>query len=109
MSNRTSRLAALLALTLPMLGGCAANETQVRSQGAMDLGCDPSSVSVQLTDRPYLGVTHYEAEGCGTTQSYVCRARFYSLGVPLGERTCKRAGNKPDSVISVVPSIYGGQ
>lgn len=100
MSNRTARLVALVAIALPMLAGCAANTAQVRTRGALDLGCDPANVDVQLTERPYLGVTRYEATGCGQTRSYDCRARFYSLGLPLGERTCKRAGAAPDPVIT---------
>jgi len=100
MSNRTGRVAGILAIALSMLTGCASNVAQVRTRGALDLGCDPSNVDVQLIDRPYVGVTRYEAAGCGATRSYECRARFYSLGLPLGEKTCKRPGGSPDPVIT---------
>jgi len=101
MSNRTRRIAGLVAIALPMLGGCASNVSQVRMRGALDLGCDPANLNVQLTERPYIGVTRYEATGCGTTRSYVCRARFYSVGLlPVGERSCKQSGEQPDAVIS---------
>jgi hypothetical protein len=100
MSNRTGRVAGLVVIASSMLTGCASNITQVRTQGALDLGCDPSNMNVQLTERPYAGVTRYEATGCGTTRSYVCRARFYYVGLPVGNRTCKRAGEQPDRVIS---------
>lgn len=97
MSNRKWTL---VAIAVPLLAGCAANETQVRTRGAVDLSCDLANVSVELTERPYLGVTRYEASGCGETRAYECRARFYSIGLPLGERTCKRAGSSPDPVIT---------
>ena len=100
MSNRTGRVVGLVAIALPMLAGCASNIAQVRTRGALDLGCDPSNMDVQLTERPYLGVTRYEATGCGATRSYVCRTRFYSVGLPVGKRTCKQVGERPDQVIS---------
>ena len=85
----------LVVIALPMLAGCASNIAQVRTRGALDLGCDLSNVDVQLTERPYVGVTRYTATGCGAARSYACSAHFYSLGLPLGERTCKRAGSGP--------------
>jgi hypothetical protein len=100
MSIRTGGVAGILAIVLSMLAGCASNVTQVRTRAALDLACDPSNVDVQLTERPYLGVTRYEAAGCGETRSYVCRAPFYSLGLPLGERTCKRPGSSHEPVIT---------
>lgn len=101
MSNRTGNVAALVAIALPMLlAGCASNIEQVRSRGALDLGCDVSNMDVQLTERPYVGVTRYEATGCGATRTYVCRARIYPVGLPVGNRTCKPAGERPDPVIA---------
>jgi len=70
-------------------------------RGALDLGCEPANLDVQLTERPYVGVTRYEATGCGATRSYVCSAKFYSVGfIPMGERSCKQAGAGPDAAIS---------
>lgn len=100
MSNRTGRVIGLVVIALPMLTACASNVAQVRTRGALDLGCDPSNMNVRLTERPYVGVTRYEATGCGATRSYVCRAQFYSVGLPVGKKTCKRAGERPDPVIS---------
>src|SRR5688572_4124800 len=100
MLNRIGTIVGLVVIALPMLAGCASNTSQVRTRSALDLDCDVSNVNVQLTERPYIGVTRYEATGCGETQSYVCRAQFYSVGLPLGKRTCKRAGERPDPVIS---------
>ena len=100
MSNRKGKVVAVAVIALSMLSGCAANTTQVRNRGALDIGCDVESVDVRLTERRYLGVTRYEASGCGQTRSYDCRARFYSVGLPLGERICKRAGSAPDPVIT---------
>lgn len=100
MSNGTGRIVALVVIALPMLAGCASNIAQVRTRGALDLGCDLSNIDVELTERPYVGVTRYEATGCGATRSYVCRAQFYSVGLPVGKRTCKRAGERPDPVIT---------
>ena len=59
MSNRTGRLMALVAIALPMLIGCATNSSQVRLRSAQDLDCDAESVSVKLTERPYVGVTRF--------------------------------------------------
>jgi hypothetical protein len=101
MSNRTGRILRLFAIALPMLAGCAANSTQVHTKAAADLSCDLPNVNVRLAERSYLGVTRYEATGCGETRSYECRARFYSLGLPLGQRTCKRAGGSPEPVIDL--------
>lgn len=93
MSNRTGGLMGIVVTALSLLTGCASNVTQVRTRSALDLGCDVSNVDVQLTERRYIGVTRYEATGCGETRSYECRARFYFLGLPMGERTCKRPGS----------------
>ncbi len=100
MSNRTGSLAALVAIALPMLAGCASNSSQVRLRSAQDLDCDAANVHVQLTERPYVGVTRYEATGCGESRSYECRARAYVAGVPMGERTCRRTGGPAGPVVS---------
>jgi hypothetical protein len=89
-----------LAMAALSIGGCATNVSQVRERGAVDLKCDASNVNVKLTERPYLGVTHYDATGCGETRSYQCSARFYLVGVPLSSRTCRRAGGPADAVVS---------
>ena len=96
MSNRTGTIMGLVAIALTMLAGCASNTAQVRTRGAVDLACDVSEVNVALTERPYVGITRYKATGCGAARSYECRADFYSLGLPLGERTCKRTGGPAD-------------
>ena len=100
MSNRPGRLIASVAIALPIITGCATNSSQVQQRGALDLDCDAASVSVQLTERPRIGVTHYEASGCGESRFYECRARAYVLGVPMGERTCRRTGNRAGPVVS---------
>lgn len=100
MSNRTRGLMGMVAVTLSMLTGCASNVTQVRTRSALDLGCDASEIDVQLIERPYVGVTRYEATGCGMTRSYECRTRFYVLGLPMSDRTCKRPGGSPGPVAS---------
>ena len=100
MSNRTGSLAALVAIAMTMLAGCATNSSQVRLRSAQDLDCDAANVHVELTERPYVGVTRYEASGCGESRSYECRARAYVAGVPLGERTCRRTGGPAGPVVS---------
>jgi hypothetical protein len=100
MENRTATALAIVLAALPLLTGCASNVTQVRTQGAVDLSCDPTNVDVKLTDRPYLGVTRYDAIGCGATRSYQCSARFYLAGLPMSDRICKRAGDGADPVVS---------
>jgi hypothetical protein len=100
MSNRTGRTIGLVAIALPIVAGCASNTAQIQTRAALDLRCESENVQVQLTERPYMGVTRYEAAGCGETRSYECRARVYWLGVPMGERTCRREGGKAGPVIS---------
>lgn len=100
MTNRTLRMVVFVVAAIPLLTGCASNVAKVRTRSAVDLDCDPSNVDVQLTERPYLGVTRYEATGCGATRSYQCSARFYIAGVPMGDRNCRRAGGPADPVVS---------
>jgi hypothetical protein len=100
MVNRRVGLAALVAIAVPMLTGCASNSAQVRLRSAQDLGCDAANVHVELTERPYVGVTRYEATGCGESRAYECRARAYVVGVPMGERTCRRTGGPAGPVVS---------
>ena len=100
MSNRIGRTIGLVAISLPMIGGCASNSSQVLLRSAQDLNCDEASVHVELTERPRVGVTRYEASGCGETRSYECRARAYVVGVPMGERTCRRTGDADGPVFS---------
>lgn len=100
MTNRTGRLIGLVAIVLPLLAGCASNSSQVRLRSAQDLDCDAANVHVELTERPRVGVTRYEATGCGESRSYECRARAYVAGVPMGERTCRRTGGPAGPVVS---------
>ena len=97
--NGNVRMIGLVAIALS-LAGCASNNSQVLLKSAQDLNCDEANVHVKLTERPYVGVTRYEAEGCGETRSYECRARAYVIGVPMGERTCRRTGDGADPVFS---------
>ena len=99
MFNSTGRVASVAVVVL-MLTGCATNISQVRARGAADLACDVSNVDVRLTERPYVGVTRYEASGCGEARSYECSARAYAVGLPFGQRTCKRAGQPSGPVVS---------
>jgi hypothetical protein len=89
-----------VAVALLTLAGCATNVSQVQTRGAADLACDISNVSVRLTERPYVGVTRYEAAGCGETRTYECNARAYAIGLPFGQRTCKRSGGPAGPVVS---------
>jgi len=89
-----------------MLAGCASNEFQVRERAAIDLKCDSEQVSVKLLERPYMGVTRYEADGCGDSRQYECRARAYSMGLPVGERACRREGGRPTGAAEL-PGRYG--
>ena len=98
MLNRSMILAAAVAMS--MLVGCASNSSQVLLRSAQDLNCDEANVHVKLTERPYVGVTRYEATGCGESRSYECRARAYVAGVPMGERTCRRTGDPAGPVFS---------
>jgi len=73
---------------------------QVLLRSAQDLECDAANVHVELTERPYVGVTRYEATGCGESRAYECRARAYVVGVPMGERICRRTGGPAGPVVS---------
>jgi len=97
MSNRIVMFAVIAA---SMLAGCASNNSQVLLKGAQDLNCDEADVHVKLTERPYVGVTRYEATGCGETRSYECRAKAYVVGIPMGERACRRTGDADGAVFS---------
>jgi hypothetical protein len=98
--NRSGRTIGWVAIAAATLAGCASNNYQVRLRGAQDLNCDEANVHIKLTERPYVGVTRYEATGCGDTRSYECRARAYVAGVPMGERTCRRTGEGADPVFT---------
>ena len=97
MSKRSAIMAVVAASTLV---GCASNSSQIRLRSAQDLNCEEANVHVELTERPYVGVTRYEASGCGETRFYECRARAYVAGVPMGERTCRRTGDAAGPVFS---------
>lgn len=94
------KLGPMVCIVAMGLGGCASNVSQVRERGAIDLGCEPSGVSVELVERPYVGVTRYQAHGCGDTRAYECSARLFTNGVPLGGRACRRAGGGPRPVVA---------
>jgi len=100
MANLNGRLMTLVVIAWPMIVGCATNGSQVQLRSAQDLDCDVENVSVKLTERPYIGVTRYEATGCGESRFYECRARAYVAGVPMGERTCRRTGDRAGPVVS---------
>lgn len=100
MLNRVCRAVGFVAIAAVMLAGCASNTAQVRDHGALDLGCDAANVQVELTERPRVGVTRYEAAGCGATRSYECRASFYLVGVPIGDRNCRQTGGPAGVAVS---------
>ncbi len=106
MANRTGRMMRLLLSALPIVAGCASNSVQVRERSALDLDCDTANVHVELTERPYVGVTRYEATGCGASRSYECRARAYVVGMPMGERTCRRTGGPAGPVVSPQAVVF---
>jgi hypothetical protein len=96
----SKRWVILAVVAVSALVGCASNSSQIRLRSAQDLDCDAANVHVELTERPRVGVTRYEASGCGETRSYECRARAYVVGVPMGERTCRRTGDAAGPVFS---------
>ena len=100
MSNRIGRTMALVAIAVSTLVGCASNSSQVRLRSVQDLSCDEANVHIKLTERPYVGVTRYEATGCGESRYYECRTRAYVAGVPMGERTCRRTDDGAGPVFS---------
>jgi hypothetical protein len=89
------------------LAGCATNQSQVRERAAIDMRCDSDEIAINLLERPYMGVTRYEAVGCGETRQYECRARAYSAGLPIGERACRRDGSSPKGTVELPNGKFG--
>jgi len=72
------------------LGGCATNVGTVRNEAAFDLRCDADDVTVELLERPYVGITYYNATGCGDVVTFRCSKHVWFYGLPLGYSACKR-------------------
>jgi hypothetical protein len=68
---------------------CVSAPQSVREQASSSLACDSSQVTVNRTDRRYLGDDDYEAAGCGQKVTYECE-RAYVLFIPVGTLACHK-------------------
>lgn len=68
---------------------CVSAPQSVREQASSTLSCDASQVSVNRTQRRYLGDDTYEAAGCGQKVTYECE-RAYVLLIPVGTTACRK-------------------
>ncbi|HEY4370055.1 MAG TPA: hypothetical protein VGN07_22680 [Steroidobacteraceae bacterium] len=68
---------------------CVSAPQTVREQASGTLSCDASQVTVNRTERRYLGDDAYEAAGCGQKVTYKCE-RAYVLLIPVGTTACHK-------------------
>lgn len=68
---------------------CVSAPQSVREQASSSLSCEASQVTVNRTDRRYLGDDDYEAAGCGQKVTYECE-RAYVLLIPVGTIACRQ-------------------
>lgn len=68
---------------------CVSAPQSVREQASSALSCDASQVTVNRTERHYLGNDAYEAAGCGQKATYECE-RAYVLLIPVGTVACNK-------------------
>lgn len=83
--TRTTFISAAL-----FLHGCATNERVVHERAMVDLRCPTDGVTVHLKERPYVGRTHYMADGCDRQVYYVCQKKLHVFGIPLARADCTR-------------------
>ena len=84
--NARVLIAAAVAL---LCSACVSAPQSVREQASSTLSCDASHVSVNRTERRYLGDDTYEAAGCGQKVTYQCE-RAYVLLIPVGTTACHK-------------------
>ena len=68
---------------------CVSAQQSVREQASSALSCETSQVTVNRTERRYLGDDAYEAAGCGHKMAYECE-RVYVLLIPVGTVGCRK-------------------
>jgi hypothetical protein len=68
---------------------CVSAPQSVREQASSALSCDASQVTVNRTERRYLGDDAYEAAGCGQKVNYECE-QAYVLLIPVGTLECHK-------------------
>jgi hypothetical protein len=72
-----------------LCSACVSAPQSVREQASSALSCDASQVTVNRTERRYLGDDSYEAAGCGEKMTYECE-RAYVLLIPVGTVGCHK-------------------
>ncbi|HMN44052.1 MAG TPA: hypothetical protein PKE27_05750 [Povalibacter sp.] len=72
-----------------LCAACGSGPQLVREQAGSALACDDAQLSVNRTQRRYLGDDIYEAEGCGKKATYECD-RAYVLLIPVGTVACHK-------------------
>ena len=86
MTDRTSRVLIGAAVAL-LCTACVSAPQSVREQASSALSCDASQLTVNRTERRYLGDDTYDAVGCGQRVTYACE-RAYVLLIPVGTVSC---------------------
>lgn len=86
---KQSRSAFTVLAAAMLCTACVSAPRSVREQASSELSCASSQVSVNRTERRYLGNDAYEAAGCGQKVTYECE-RAYVLLIPVGTIECHR-------------------
>lgn len=79
----------LAAAVASLCTACVSAPQSVREQASSALSCESSQVTVNRTERRYLGNDAYDASGCGQKVTYQCE-RAYVLLIPVGTVACRK-------------------
>lgn len=71
-----------------LCAACASAPERVRKQASSALACDAAALTVNRTERRYLG-DQYEVVGCGQKVNYECE-RAYVVFIPVGTLECRK-------------------
>lgn len=72
-----------------LCSACVSAPESVREQASSALSCEASQLTINRTERHYLGDDAYEAVGCGQKVTYECE-RAYVLLIPVGTTSCHK-------------------
>ena len=89
MTLQINTKALVVAAAALLCSACVSAPQSVREQASSALACDSSQVTVNRTERRYLGDDDYEASGCGQKLTYQCE-RAYVLLIPVGTVACRK-------------------
>lgn len=89
MTLQTNARVIITAAAALLCSACVSAPQDVREQASSALACDASQLTVNRTQRRYLGDDMYEAVGCGQKVTYECE-RAYVLLIPVGTVACNK-------------------